>query len=111
MPAAASGDGAFAALVPLAHWIGERRVLPAVTAGWQYIQQADTDHFDLIFPKPIQETALQGLADAKASHAASSSFMSYHLFHQVTLPLARGDVNVAQAIEQGRNWLQSNLLH
>ncbi len=110
VPAAASGDGVYGALVPLAHWIGERRVLPAVTAGWQYIQQADTDHFDLIFPKPIQDTALQGLANAKASHAASSSFMSYHLFHQVTLPLARGEVSVAQAIEQGRKWLQSNLL-
>ena len=53
------------ALVPLAHWIGERRVLPSVTAGWQFIQQPDTDHFDLIFSKPIQETALQGLANAQ----------------------------------------------
>ena len=61
IPAAASGDSAYAALVPLAHWIGERRVLPSVTAGWQFIQQPDRDHFDLIFSKPIQETALTGL--------------------------------------------------
>ena len=106
IPAAASGESANAALVSLAHWIGERRVLPAVTAGWQYIEQPDTDHFDLIFPKPIQDTALQGMANAKASHAASSSVISYWLFHRVTLPLARGEVGVEQAIEQATNWLR-----
>ena len=109
IPAATSGDSAYEVLVPLAHWIGERRVLPAVTAGWQFIQQPDTDHFDLIFPEPIQETALQGLANAKASHAASSSSISYHLFHQVTLPLARGEVVVEQAIDQATNWLRNYL--
>ncbi len=109
IPAATSGDSAYAALVPLAHWIGERRVLPSVTAGWQFIQQPDRDHFDLIFPKPIQETALQGLANAKASHAASSTSISYHLFHQVTMPLARGEVVVEQAIDQATNWLRNYL--
>jgi hypothetical protein len=109
VPASESRDSAFEALVSLAHWIGERRVLPAVTAGWQYIEKADTSHFDLIFAKPIQETALQGLANAKASHAASSSNISYHLFQQVTLPLARGEVGVEQAAKQATNWLRGYL--
>ena len=109
VPVAAAEDSAYAALVPLAHWIGERRVLPAVTAGWQYIENPDTDHFDLILPRPSQETAVHALAHAKASYAASSSAMSYHLFQQVTLPLARGEVGVEQAIDQAVAWLQSYL--
>lgn len=107
VPADAADENAFAALGALAQWIGERRVLPAVTAGWQYLEQADTSHFDLIFPSPMKETALQSLANGKASHAASDSAISYHLFHQVTLPLARGEVGVEQAIDQAQNWLQS----
>ena len=109
VPAAAEEESAYEALVPLALWIGERRVLPAVTAGWQYIEKPDTDHFDLILPKSIQETALHGLANAKASYAASSSGISYWLFHQVTLPLARGEVVVEQAIDQATNWLRNYL--
>ena len=109
VPAAAEEESAYEALVPLALWIGERRVLPAVTAGWQYIEKPDTDHFDLILPKSTQETALHGLANAKASYAASSSSISYHLFNQVTLPLARGEVVVEQAIDQATNWLRNYL--
>lgn len=99
VPAAAATDGAYEALIPLAHWIGERRVLPAVTAGWQFLEKVDTDHFDLIFPESMRETALQSLPYAKASHAASSSAISYRLFHDVTLPLARGEIVVEQAID------------
>ena len=109
VPAGAAADSAYEALVPLAHWIGERRVLPAVTAGWQYLEKPDTDHFDLIFPESMRETALQSLPNAKASYAASSSAISYHLFHQVTLPLARGEVVVEQAIDQAVIWLQNYL--
>jgi hypothetical protein len=109
VPAAAAADSAYEALIPLAHWIGERRVLPAVTAGWQYLEKPDTDHFDLIFPESMRETALQSLPNARASYAASSSAISYHLFHQVTLPLARGEVVVEQAIDQASNWLKSYL--
>lgn len=109
VPAAAAADDAYAALIPLAHWIGERRVLPAVTAGWQYLEKPDTGHFDLIFPEAMRETARESLPNAKASFAASSSAISYHLFHQVTLPLARGEIVVEQAIDQAVIWLQSYL--
>ncbi len=109
VPAAAAGDSAYEALVPLAHWIGERRVLPAVTAGWQYLEKPDTGHFDLIFPESMRETALQSLTNAIASYAASSSSISYHLFQQVTLPLARGEIVIEQAINQAVNWLRSYL--
>ncbi len=109
VPADVTDESAYDALVPLAHWIGERRVLPAVTAGWQYIEQPDTDHFDLILPKSMQEPALEGLARGKASYAASSPAIPYHLFQQVTLPLARGEVVVEQAIDQAVIWLQSYL--
>ena len=109
IPAAASGDSAYAALVPLAHWIGERRVLPSVTAGWQFIQQPDTDHFDLIFPNQFRKRRYRAWPMRKASHAASSTSISYHLFHQVTLPLARGEVVVEQAIDQATNWLRNYL--
>ena len=100
VPAAAAADDAYAALIPLAHWIGERRILPAVTAGWQFLESPDTGHFDLIFPESMRETALQSLPNAKASHAASSSTISHRLFYEVTLPLARGEIVVEQAIDQ-----------
>ncbi len=109
VPAAAAGDDAYEALIPLAHWIGERRVLPAVTAGWQYLEKPDSGHFDLILSEAMRETASQSLPNSKASHAASSSSISYHLFHQVTLPLARGEVVIEQAIDQAVIWLQSYL--
>ncbi len=109
VPAAAPADDAYEALIPLGHWIGERRVLPSVTSGWQYLEKPDTEHFDLIFSESMRETALQSLPHARASHAASSSAITYHLFHQVTLPLARGEVVVEQALEQGVRWLQSYL--
>lgn len=109
VPAAGDVESAYEALVPLAHWIGERRVLPAVTAGWQFIEKPDTDHFDLILPKPLQAAALVGLDNGKASYAASSPQIPYHLFQQVTLPLARGEIGVEQAIDQGKNWLQEYL--
>lgn len=109
VPAAAAADDAYAALIPLAHWIGERRVLPAVTAGWQFLEKPDTGHFDLIFPEAMRDTALESLSHAKASHAASSTQISYHLFYQVTLPLARGEIVVEQAVDQAVVWLQSYL--
>ena len=109
VPAAAAADSAYEALLPLAHWIGERRVLPAVTAGWQYLEKPDTDHFDLILPESMRETALQSLPYAKASHAASSSAISHRLFFQVTLPLARGEIVIGQAIDQAVILCQSYL--
>ena len=57
----------------------------------------------------MRQTALESLPHAKASQAASSSQISYHLFYQVTLPLARGEVVVEQAIDRAVIWLQSYL--
>ena len=107
VPAAAQGEDVYEALVPLAHWIGERRAMPATTAGWQYISRPDRDHFDLVFPEATQETLLQALHNAKASHVASSPELSQGLFNIVTYRLARDEVSIEQAIEQAQNWLQS----
>ena len=57
----------------------------------------------------MRETASQSLPYAKASHAASSSSISYHLFNQVTLPLARGEIVIEQAIDRAVIWLQNYL--
>lgn len=107
VPNAAQGEDVYEALVPLAHWIGERRVLPATTAGWQFIKKPDRDHFNLVFSEPTQDTLLHALNNAKASHVASSPGLSQALFNIVTYRLARGEVSVEQAIEQAQNWLQS----
>ena len=107
IPDAAQGERAYEVLVPLASWLGERRVLPAVTAGWQFIKRPDRDHFDLVFPESTQDTVLQALANAKASHVASSPTMTNALFNIITYRLARGEVGIEQAIEQATNWLRS----
>lgn len=107
IPNAAQGDDIYEALVPLAHWIGERRVMPATTAGWQFIRRPDRDHFDLVFPESTQDALLQALNNAKASHVASSPGLSRGLFNIVTYRLARNEVSIEQAIEQAQNWLQS----
>lgn len=106
MPDAAQGERAYEVLVPLAHWLGERRVMPATTAGWQYITRPDRDHFNLVFLESIQDALLQALTSAKASHVASSPGLSQALFNIVTYRLARDEVGIEQAIEQARNWLR-----
>ena len=105
IPEAAQGERAYEVLVVLAHWLGERRVLPATTAGWQYIKQPDRDHFNLVFLESIQDALLQALANAEASHVASSPGLSQALFNIVTYRLARNEVGIEQAIEQARDWL------
>ncbi len=107
IPAAADGELAYEVLVPLAHWLGERRALPAVTAGWQYLQKPDREHFDLIFPESVRATGLQALTEARASHVASSLALTQALFNLITWRLARDEVGIEQAIEQAANWLQS----
>lgn len=107
VPDAAQGERAYEALVPLTHWIAERRVMPATTAGWQFIKRPDRDHFNLVFPEPTQDTVLDALHNAKASHVASSPGLSQALFNIVTYRLARGEVGIEQAIEQAQNWLQN----
>ena len=107
VPDAAQGDRVYEVLVPLAHWIAERRVMPATTAGWQFIKRPDRDHFNLIFSEPTQDTILDALNNAKASHVASSPGLSQALFNIVTYRLARDEVGIEQAIEQARNWLQN----
>ena len=107
IPAAADGDRAYEVLVPLARWLGERRALPAVTAGWQYLQKPDREHFDLIYPESVRTTALQALTEARASHVASSLTLTQALFNIITWRLARDEVGIEQAIEQAANWLQS----
>ena len=109
VPNAAQGEDVYEALVPLAHWIGERRVMPATTAGWQFIKQPDRDHFNLVFPESTQDTLLHALNNARASHVASSPGLSQGLFNIVTYRLARGEVSIEQAIEQAQNWLQNYL--
>lgn len=106
IPAAAGSDHAYQALVPLAHWIGERRSLPAVTAGWHFIKQPDREHFELVLPEPTRETALQALDDAIASHVASSPMLTQGLFNIITYRLARGEVGIEQALEEAVSWLQ-----
>ncbi|MYB77354.1 MAG: extracellular solute-binding protein [Chloroflexi bacterium] len=107
VPDAAQGDRVYEALVPLALWIAERRAMPATTAGWQFIQRPDRDHFNLIFAESTQDTLLDALHNAKASHVASSPGLSQGLFNIVTYRLARDEVGIEQAIEQARNWLQN----
>ena len=107
MPPSAQGEKAYAALVPLALWLGERRVLPTTTAGWQFVAKPDGDHFDLVFPEPVKATALESMARAKASHVASGWKINQWLHHNVTFPLAREEVTIEQAIQQATNWLRS----
>ena len=106
MPPSAQGETAYAALVASALWIGERRILPATTAGWKFVERPDGDHFDLVFPEPVKATALQSLTKAKASYLASGWKMPRWLQSNVTLPLAREEVTIEQAIQQATRWLQ-----
>lgn len=107
IPPGAEVEKAYAALVPLALWLGERRVLPTTTAGWQFVAKPDGDHFDLVFPELVKTTALESMARAKASHVASGWKIIQWLQKNVTLPLAREEVTIEQAIQQSAHWLQS----
>ncbi len=107
MPPGAQDEKSYAALVPLALWLGERRVLPTTNEGWDFVERPDGEHFDLVFPQPVKETALESMTRAKASHVASGWKITRWVQENVTLPLAREEVTIEQAIQQAKHWLQS----
>lgn len=110
MPAAALDPSlAYAALAPLALHLGERLFLPAVTAGQQYIQTPSADYLELALPEQERQLVLDLLATARPSLLATSYYMVQELFPRLTLPLARGEVDVVQAARQGQEWLESYL--
>ena len=60
----------YAALLPLALWIGERRALPSANTGWRFVARRDGDRCDPVFPMPVKATALVFMVRARASYAA-----------------------------------------
>ena len=57
--------------------------------------------------KPVKATALESMARAKASYVAGGWKMTRWLHENVTLPLAREEVTLEQAIQQATHWLRS----
>ena len=89
--------------------LGERLLLPPVIAGQQHIENPSTGYLDLMLPPEDRKLVFHLLDTARASTLASSMEMTLKLFERLTLPLARGDVDVMQAAQQAQNWLQSYL--
>ncbi len=98
---------AYAALAPLAIYLGERFLLPPVISGQKYIETPQSDHINLMLPEYDRQLALHALETARPSPLASSSMMLYQLFEKLSLPLARGEMAVEQAAQEAQLWLQS----
>ena len=99
----------YRALIPLSLHIGERSRLPTVTASLQHIVTSSREHIDLVFLEQQREIILNILKTAQPSYLASSNYMNQWLLENLTLPLARGEVDVAQAAQQAQDWLVSYL--
>ena len=99
----------YAALVPLASYLGERFLLPPVISGQEYIEKPQSGYINLMLPEHDRQLAFHALQTARPSPLASSTMMQFQLFEKLTLPLARGEVAVAQAAQQAQAWLESYL--
>ena len=96
----------FEALVPLAIYLGERFLLPPVISGQNYIEKPQSGYINLMLPEYDRQLALHSLQTARPSPLASSSMMLFQLFEKLTLPLARGEVDVVRAAQEAQNWLE-----
>ena len=93
-------------LMPFALHLGEHLLMPPVIAGQQYIEKPTTDYLELMLPPQDRELVFHLLDTARASPLASSLVMTIRLFERLTLPLARGEVDVVQAAQHGQDWLE-----
>ena len=98
---------AYAALAPLAIYLGERFLLPPVISGQEYIENPQSGYINLLLPEYDQQLALHVLQTARPSPLASSSMALFQLFDKLTLPLARGEMAVEQAAQEAQLWLQA----
>ncbi|MDE2840509.1 MAG: hypothetical protein OXM03_07760, partial [Chloroflexota bacterium] len=96
-------------LVPFALDLGSRLLVPPVIAGQQHIEKPSTGYLDLMLPPYDRELVFHLLDTARPSQLASSFSMTFELFERLTLPLARGEMDVVQAAQRGQDWLESNL--
>ena len=99
----------YEALMPFALDLGEHSLIPPVIAGQQYIEKPTTDYLDLMLPPEDRELVFHLLETARPSPLASSFALTLELFDRLTLPLARGEVDVVQAAQRGQDWLVSHL--
>ncbi len=97
----------YAALVPLASYLGERFLLPPVISGQEYIEKPQSGYINLMLPEHDRQLAFHALQTARPSPLASSTMMQFQLFEKLTLPLARGEMAVEQAAQEAQNWLQA----
>lgn len=96
-------------LRPFALDLGARLLMPPVIAGQQHIENPSTGYLELMLPPEERELVFHLLETGRASLLASSYFMTLELFERLTLPLARGELNVVQAAQRGQDWLDAHL--
>ena len=106
---ATDADLSYEALRPLALNLGERLLLPPVTAGQEFIENPSSDNLELALPEHERQLVLHLLDAARPSLLATSFIMTNQLFQSMVLPLARGEMDVGQAAQEAQNWLQSYL--
>ena len=106
---ASDADLSYGALRPLALNLGERLLLPPVTAGQEFIENPSSDNLELALPEHERQLVLHLLDTARPSLLATSFIMTNQLFQSMVLPLARGEMDVGQAAQEAQNWLQSYL--
>ena len=104
---ASDADLSYGALRPLALNLGERLLLPPVTAGQEFIENPSSDNLELALPEHERQLVLHLLDAARPSLLATSLVMTNELFERLALPLARGELDVEQAAQQAQNWLES----
>ena len=110
IPSVASDtDLSYGALRPLALNLGERLLLPPVTAGQEFIENPSSDNLELALPEHERQLVLHLLDTARPSLLATSFIMTNQLFQSMVLPLARGEMDVGLAAQEAQKWLQSYL--
>ncbi len=110
MPAGSqNGDAGYSVMLPLAHHIGQNRLVPAVTEAQGYVAKPDGRHMSLLLDPVARDVLLELMVDSVPSHLATATQLSWQFFSNLTLPVARGDVSIEEAAQNAHDAVEAYL--
>jgi hypothetical protein len=94
-----NGDAGFSTMLHLGHHLGQNRLVPAITEAQGYVAKPDGQHMSLLLDPVARDVLLDLLVDSVPSHLATSTQMSWRVFSNLTLPVARGQISIEEAAQ------------
>ena len=110
MPAGSqNGETGFATMLHLGHHLGQIRLVPAVKEAQGFISKPAGKYMSLLLDPVARDVLLELLVDSVPSHLATSTVLSWRIFSQLTLPVARGQVSIEEAAQNAHDAVEEYL--